>query len=37
MALENLIVFNKAYSLAMEVFDATKRFPGEERYLHVNN
>ncbi len=36
MALENLIVFNKAYSLAMEVFDATKRFPVEERYSLID-
>ena len=32
MALENLIVFNKAYGLAMEVFELSKSFPKEERY-----
>ena len=32
MALENLIVFNKAYALAMEVFELSKVFPKEERY-----
>ena len=32
MALENLIVFNKAYSLAMQVFEETKKFPSEEKY-----
>src|ERR1700678_164383 len=32
MALENLIVFNKAYSLAMEIFELTKTFPAEEKY-----
>jgi four helix bundle protein len=30
--LENLIVFNKAYDLAMQVFHITKSFPAEERY-----
>jgi four helix bundle protein len=32
MALENLIVFNKAYSLAMQIFELSKNFPKEERY-----
>lgn len=32
MGLENLIVFNKAYSLAMQVFELSKTFPPEERY-----
>lgn len=32
MSLENLIVYNKAYSLAMEVFQLTKSFPKEEIY-----
>jgi four helix bundle protein len=32
MSLNNLIVFNKAYALAMEVFELSKSFPKEERY-----
>lgn len=32
MALENLIVFNKAYSLAMEIYELSKTFPSEEKY-----
>jgi len=28
----DLIVFQKAYKLAMEIFDITKSFPKEERY-----
>ncbi len=36
MALENLIVFNKAYSLAMEVFEMTKTFPPEEKYSLID-
>lgn len=32
MALENLIVFNKAYARALEVFELSKGFPKEERY-----
>ena len=32
MALESLIVFNKAYALAMQVFEMTKSFPKEEKY-----
>ena len=32
MALENLIVFNKAYALAMQVFEMTKSFPKDEQY-----
>jgi four helix bundle protein len=32
MGLENLIVFNKAYSLAMQVFELSKKFPSEEKY-----
>jgi len=30
----DLIVFQKAYKLAMEIFDITKSFPKEERYFH---
>ncbi len=29
---KDLEVYKKAYSLAMEIFEATKRFPIEERY-----
>jgi len=29
---KNLIVYNKAFSLAMEIFRTTKRFPKEELY-----
>jgi four helix bundle protein len=29
---KELIVYQKAYKLAMEVFDISKRFPKEERY-----
>lgn len=29
---EDLIVYQKAYSLAMEIFRISKRFPAEERY-----
>ncbi len=32
MSLENLIVYQKAYKLAMMVFEITKRFPAEEKY-----
>ena len=28
----DLIVFQKAYKLAMDIFDATKKFPSEEKY-----
>ena len=30
----DLIVFQKSYKLAMEVFEITKRFPKEEKYFH---
>lgn len=29
---KDLIVYKKAYSLAMRIFDLSKRFPAEERY-----
>jgi four helix bundle protein len=29
---KELIVYNKAYQLAMRIFDLSKRFPSEERY-----
>ena len=29
---EDLIVFQKAYSSAMRIFEISKRFPAEERY-----
>jgi four helix bundle protein len=29
---KDLIVYQQAYTLAMEIFEATKRFPGEEKY-----
>jgi hypothetical protein len=29
---KELIVYTKAYALAMELFEVTKRFPSEERY-----
>ena len=29
---KDLIVYQKAYALAMEIFNLTKRFPAEERY-----
>jgi len=29
---KDLIVYQKAYKLAMDIFHATKRFPAEERY-----
>jgi four helix bundle protein len=29
---EDLIVYQKAYALAMEIFRTSKRFPSEERY-----
>jgi four helix bundle protein len=32
---KDLIVYQKAYSLAMEIFHATKRFPPEERFALV--
>jgi four helix bundle protein len=28
----DLIVFQKSYKLAMDIFEATKKFPAEERY-----
>jgi len=32
MSFEKLIVFQKSYELAMEIFQATKQFPKEEAY-----
>lgn len=29
---EDLVVYQRAYELAMEIFQTTKRFPAEERY-----
>jgi four helix bundle protein len=29
---KDLIVYQKAYALAMETFEASRRFPAEERY-----
>lgn len=29
---KNLIVYQKAYKLAMDIFEVSKRFPPEERY-----
>ncbi len=29
---KNLIVYQKAYALAMEIFEASKKFPAEEKY-----
>jgi hypothetical protein len=28
----DLLVFKKAYSLAMDIFEASKSFPAEEKY-----
>ena len=28
----DLVVFQKSYKLAMDIFEATKKFPAEERY-----
>ncbi len=33
---KDLIVYQKAYTLAMEIFNATKRFPPEERFALVS-
>jgi four helix bundle protein len=33
---KDLIVYQKAYSLAMEIFHCTKRFPPEERFALVS-
>ena len=30
---EDLIVYQKAYTLAMEIFEASKKFPAEEKYF----
>jgi hypothetical protein len=32
----DLIVFQKSYSLAMEIFEITKTFPKEEKYSLVD-
>jgi four helix bundle protein len=29
---KDLIVYQKAYALAMEIFEASKKFPVEEKY-----
>ena len=29
---KDLIVYQRAYDLAMEIFEMTKRFPAEEKY-----
>ncbi len=29
---KNLIVYQKAYALAMEIFEASKKFPAQEKY-----
>ncbi len=33
---KELVVYQKAYQLAMQVFEATKRFPPEERFALVS-
>jgi four helix bundle protein len=33
---KDLIVYQKAYALAMDIFRVTKRFPAEERYALVS-
>jgi four helix bundle protein len=33
---KDLIVYQKAYALAMEIFHSTKRFPAEERFALVS-
>ncbi|MGZ8544459.1 MAG: four helix bundle protein [Flavisolibacter sp.] len=33
---KNLLAYQKAYRLAMEIFIISKRFPGEERYCLTN-
>jgi four helix bundle protein len=33
---KDLIVYQKAYTLAMEIFHVTKRFPAEERFALVS-
>ena len=33
---KDLIVFQKAYKLAMDIFDATKKFPSEEKYSLID-
>jgi four helix bundle protein len=32
----DLIVYQKSYKLAMEIFEITKSFPKEEKYSHVD-
>lgn len=32
MSFKELIVYKKGFSLAMEIFEVTKKFPKEERY-----
>jgi four helix bundle protein len=33
---KDLIVYQKAYALAMDIFQLTKRFPAEEKYALVD-
>lgn len=33
---KDLVVYQKAYQLAMEIFDASKAFPQDERYALMN-
>jgi four helix bundle protein len=33
---KDLIVYQKAYALAMDIFDLTKQFPPEERFALVS-
>ena len=33
---KDLIVFQKAYKLAMDIFEATKKFPPEEKYSLID-
>jgi 23S rRNA-intervening sequence protein len=32
----DLIVYKKAFQLAMEIFEMTKKFPGEEKYSLID-
>ena len=34
--IKNMIVYKKAYSLAMDIFKETKNFPSEEKYALTN-
>jgi len=33
---KDLIVYQKAYALAMEIFEASKKFPAEEKYSLID-